>query len=149
MGSFYGTITPGTVVNADLADAAAITATKLQHQYSPVFAQANSDAESDTGRVLHVVKGATGTIVAFRAGSIVAATGNATVTIDLKNNGTSVLSGVITLDSNNTAYVVEEGTIAIPAVAAGDVLTLVIVATAGTGTLPTGLFAQAVIREDA
>jgi len=149
MGSFYGTITAGTIVNADLADAAAIVATKVQHQYSPLFAQANSAAASDTGRVLHVVKGATGTIVAFRAGSIVAAIGAATVTVDLKKNGTTVLSAVITLDSGNTAYIVEEGTISVPAVVAGDVLTLVIVATAGGGTLPTGLFAQVVIREDA
>ena len=148
MGSFYGSLTPGTVNDADLAASANLDATKMRHQYCPVFAQANSAAASDTGRVIHVVKGTTGTLVAFRAGSIVAATGNATVTVDLKKNGTTMLSAVITLDSGNTAYVLEEGTLSVTAVVAGDVLTLVIVATVGTGTLPTGLFAEVVVRED-
>ena len=149
MGSFYGSLTPGTVQDADLAASANLDPTKMRHQYCPVFAQANSAAASDTGRVIHVVKGTTGTVVAFRAGSIVAATGNATVTIDLKKNGTTMLSAVITLDSGNTAYILEEGTLSVTAVVAGDVLTLVIVATVGTGALPTGLFAEAVVREDA
>ena len=149
MGSFYGSLTPGTVQDADLAASANLDPTKMRHQYCPVFAQANSAAASDTGRVIHVVKGTTGTVVAFRAGSIVAATGNATVTIDLKKNGTTVLAAVITLDNANTAYTLEEGTLSVTAVAAGDVLTLVIVATVGTGALPTGLFAEVVVREDA
>ena len=149
MGSFYGSLTPGTVQDADLAGSANLDPTKMRHQYCAVFAQANSAAASDTGRVIHVVKGATGTVVAFRAGSIVAATGNATVTVDLKKNGTTMLSAVITLDSSNTAYVLEEATLSVTAVVAGDVLTLVIVATVGTGALPTGLFAEVVVREDA
>jgi len=149
MGSFYGSVTPGTIQDADIAASANLDPTKMRHQYCSVFAQANSAAASDTGRVIHVVKGATGTVVAFRAGSIVAATGNATVTVDLKKNGTTMLSAVITLDSSNVAYILEEGTLSVTAVVAGDVLTLVIVATVGTGALPTGLFAEVVVREDA
>jgi hypothetical protein len=149
MAYVYGTITPGSVVDADLSASANLSATKMQHQYCPLFAQANSAAASDTGRVIHVVKGATGTMVAFRAGSIVAATGNATVTIDLKKNGTTMLTAVITLDNANTAYIAEDAALSVTALAAGDVLTLVIVATVGTGVLPTGLFAEAILREDA
>ena len=148
MAEIYGNIGSGVIVDSHVAAGANISALKMQHQYAPLFAQANSAAASDTGRVIHVVKGATGTIVAFRAGSIVAATGNATVTIDLKKNGTTCLSAVITLDNANTAYVLEEGTLSVTALVAGDVLTLVIVATVGTGALPTGLFAEVVVREE-
>lgn len=146
MGSFYGSITPGTILNADIAAGAGVVATKIQHQHELTFAQPNTAATAET-KVVHVVKGATGTIVAFRAGSIVAATSTGVATVNLKKNGTTVLSAVITLDNANTAYIVEEGTISVPALAAGDVLT-VEVAVSST-VLPTGLFAQVVLREDA
>lgn len=124
-----------------------ITADKLIHQYSPGWSQPNTTATAET-RVIHVAKGP-GTIEAFRAGSIAANVGDSTVTVDLKKNGSSVLSSVITLDNSNTARVVEAGTLSgSPTVVAGDVLEVVIAISAGTGTLATGVFCQAVVREE-
>lgn len=134
--------------NAAIETAAGILATKLQHQYKPTFSQ-NGTAGSVGAQVIHIVRGATGTLVRFRAGSIVANVGAATVTVDLKKNGTTMLSAVITLDSANTAYVPEDATLAASALVADDVLSVTIVATAGGGTLATGLFVEAEIREDA
>ena len=134
------------VGDLEVGSSSPITADKLIHQYAPTFAQANTTAASET-RVIHVARGP-GTIVGFRAGSIVACAGAATITADLRKNGTTVLSAVITLDNANTARVVENGTLSgTPTVVNGDVLEVVIVATAGGGTLGTGLFAQAIIRE--
>lgn len=131
-----------TAVKAD----AGISATKLEHRFQLVAAQANTAAADET-RVIHVVYGATGSIVAFKAGSIAKAVGDAITTVDLKVNGSSVLSAVITLDSANTNRVAESGTVSTPALVAGDVLEIVIDGTIGTGTLPTGVFAQVTLTE--
>lgn len=136
------------VGNSAIAAAAGIEASKLQHQHQPVFAQPNTTATSET-RALHVCYGATGTVIAFRAGSIAINAGAATVTVDIKKNGTSILSAPITLNSSNTNRVVAAGTISTPGLVAGDLLEVVTVATAGGGTLATGVYAQAIITEAA
>ena len=79
----------------------------------------------------------------------VAALTTATVTVDLKKNGTTVLTGVITLDNGNTAYIPEAGSLGTATYGNDDVLTLVIVAAASGGTLPTGLGVTVILREDA
>ena len=141
-------ISPGTITNAHVAAGAALAADKLQHQYECPYAQPNAAATSET-RVVHLVKGAVGEVLYFRAGSIAKAVGNATVTLDLLKNGVSILSAVITLNSSNTAYIAVDAALASAALAAGDVLTVTTVATVGTGTLPTGVFAEVVLRENA
>lgn len=134
------------VTNASVVAGAGIDATKLQHQHNKTFSQPNTAATTET-KVIHVAYGA-GTVIAFRAGSIAIAVGGATVTLDLKKNGTTVLSAVITLDTGNVARVAEAGTVSVTAYAAGDVFEVVATATAGGGTLPTGLFAHAVFNEN-
>lgn len=141
------TLPSNVVANANVVAAADIDAVKLEHQYEKVLNQ-NGTAVADT-RAIHLVYGATGSVVAFKAGSVVACTGNATITVDLKKNGTTMLSAVITLDNANTAYVAEAGTLAGTVLVAGDVLTVVVAVNAGTGALGTGLFAEVVLREDA
>ena len=137
------------VTNAHIAAAAAIAATKLQHQFKKVVSQDEDTAAADDGRVIHVVHGATGTVTAFQAGSVAAATGTDTCTVDLHKDGTTILTGVITLDNANAAYTPEAGTIDSGSVVAGDVLEVIFNATAGDGTLPTGVYASMVIVEDA
>lgn len=141
-------IPAGTIVDASVSASAGIVSEKLEQQYLPLFTQPNTTAAAET-RVIHVVRGTTGTIEAFRAGSIAKNSGAAVVTVDLKKNGSSVLSAVITLDNANTNRVAEDGVIASPNVVAGDVLEVVITATAGGGTLATGVFAQACVQETA
>jgi hypothetical protein len=91
---------------------------------------------------------AAGSIVAARASSIGVAAGAATVVIDLKKNGTTILSGTITLDSGNTLRVLEAGALATPTYAAGDHFEAAITATAGGGTLPTGLLVELILDEN-
>lgn len=138
-----------TIGDANVSAISPLETTKTRRRFNKLFAQSVGSAAADmTGHVLHVVYGATGSVIAIRAGVVVAAAGNSTVTVDVKKNGTSILTGVITLDSGNTIYVVEAGSIASAGLVAGDVLTVVLDATVGSGTLPQGVFVDVVIDED-
>ena len=139
---------PAGITNAMVAAGAAIDQSKLQHQHRIVHHQPNSAATSETLPVFRCY-GTTATLIEVAVGSIAIAVGAATVTVDIKKNGTTVLSAVVTLDTGNTAYVGELASISVPGMVAGDVLTAVIVATAGGGTLPTGVYIALTIKEDA
>lgn len=106
---------------------------------------AQNGAIANATIAIHVVRGSSGTIKSFEAGSITAETGANSATVDLKKNGTTCLSSVITLDSSNTAYVPEAGTLSVTSVSDGDVLTVVV--TDSSSDL-TGLFASLSIDED-
>jgi hypothetical protein len=128
-----------------------IAATKLDHQYTPPFSQVHGVAAADERRVVHVARAA-GEVTAFWAGITQAAVGDSTVTVDLKKNGTSVLTSVITITSAKVAYEETNGAVVTTGAeeyAAGDVFEVVVDATVGTGTLPQGLYAQPVFREAA
>lgn len=139
----------GCITDTAVVAAANIAATKQEHQYSKVYAQdGNADSAADK-RCIHYAYGATGSIVAFEAGSITACTGDSTITVDLTKAGVSVLAAAIVLDNTNTARVVEAGTISTAALADGDCLEVVITVSAGTGTIGHGVFASCIIREKA
>lgn len=142
------TIPDGAIGNSQVAAGAAIDPLKLRHQHRHTFSQPNTAASSET-RVVHVVYGVTGSVVRFEAGSIVKAVGDSTVTVDLKKNGTTVLSAPITLNNASTNRGVQSATISVPALADNDVLEVTTVATIGTGTLPTGVYASLTVHEDA
>ena len=99
-----------------------LTAAKQQHQHRANYAQESGTTSATEARVMHVVKGATGSVVQFEAGSVTVCVGAATIVVDLLNNGVSILSAPITLDSGNSVRVAEAGTIASAAVVDGDVL---------------------------
>lgn len=137
----------GSIRNAGIASDAAIVATKLEHQFALTYGTSGTAASATIP--IHCAYGATGDVISIKAGSVAIAVGAATVTVDLRKNGSTILTGVITLDTGNTAYVGEAGTILTAPYVAGDTFTLVVVATAGGGTLPTGLFVTVILREDA
>lgn len=137
--SFAGAIT----LPAD----ASVETSKLQHRNHKCYAQEAATTAADESRVIHTVYGTTGTIKSFKGGCVVANIGDSTVTFDLKKNGTTVLSGVVTLNSTHSAYQVVAGSISSASVAASDVLSVTIDATVGTGTLGKGAFAELVIDE--
>lgn len=144
-------IPAGTVNNADIAADADIAASKIEHQHIDTYSQDATTAVADETKAIHVVYGATGTLINFEAGVVTIATGAGAVTVDLQlgnSTGTaSVLSAPITLDTGNTAYVVEAGTISATAVVDGDVLSVVVDETAGGGSVGAGLFATLTMRE--
>ena len=126
-----------------------ILASAMGHTHQVTYSQdAACPGAHDANVVLHVVCGTAGTVQSFMAGSISASTGNSTIAVDLKLNGTSMLSAVISLTSTEVAYEVKAGTLSTTTVAAEDVLTVVVTVTEGTGTLGAGVFAVAVIDED-
>jgi hypothetical protein len=123
-----------------------LTAEKAEHQYMPGYSQPSGSAVTSYTGPLFVARAA-GTVEEFRAGSIVACVGVATITVDLRKNGTTILTSVITLDNANTARIFEDATITTAAYVAGDWFDIVVTATAGGGTLGQGLFVQGVFRE--
>lgn len=150
------TLPNGTVDDDAVLAAAGVAATKLEHQHEITFAQANTAAASET-KIVHRAHGATGEVIAVKAGSIAKCTGDGSVTVDMVkcNSGgtTSVLTGVITLNSSSTNYVPSAGTVKADGsedLVAEDLLKIVLTASTGTaGTVGTGMFASVIVREDA
>ncbi len=130
--------------NDDVKAAAGIDASKLDHHYRAHFGQGGT--ASATTFAIHLSRG-TGTITGFRCGSVVACTGNATITVDCKKNGTTILSSPVTLDSANAAYTPEAGTVSVTSCADGDVFTVEVTVNEGTGALGTGLYAALDVDE--
>jgi len=141
----------GSVDNDGVKSAAGIAASKLEHQHQPCYSQESDTTAADEDCVLHVVYGTTGKVTAFSAGCVVANIGDSQVSVDLHKNGSSMLTAAIVIDSGDAAYAVVDGTVdpAKEDVVVDDVLEVVVSAVPGTGTLGKGVFAQAVIEEDA
>jgi hypothetical protein len=129
---------------------AGIQTNKLKHRWQDEYVQGSSTttAASDQ-KVVHVVRGTTGTLLDFKAGCITPNVGAATITVDLWKNGVTILTAVITLNNSQTArQLVAAGGFTSTALAVGDVLEAKVVATIGGGTLGIGLFALLSIDED-
>jgi hypothetical protein len=137
----------GSVSNTHVADAAAIEHTKLRHRHVLTYGQSGTAAAATVP--IHLAHAA-GTILAVSAGVIGAHVGDSTTTVDVKRQGTSILTAPIVLDSGNAARTEEAGTLdgAQDDVTAGDLLEVVVTVNAGTGTLGTGLFVNVVVSED-
>jgi hypothetical protein len=69
--------------------------------------------------------------------------------VDLKKNGTTVLSGLPTLTNADAAFAFDLGTFSSTPYVADDVFTIVVTATVGGGTVGQGLTAQLITREAA
>lgn len=137
------------VGNTQVSAASPLTVDKSVQQINCVYAQKHGAVVADdTGTFIHGALAA-GVVHSIQAWVRVIPVGAATVTVDLKKNGTTVLTAVITLDSGNVAYTVEIGAITTTAYVAGDFFEVVIDATAGGGTLPQGLGVEVVFRETA
>jgi len=141
------TIPAETIVNADVNAAAAIAHTKLEHQHRITHGQDGTVAAET--RAIFVCRGLTGEVLAVKAGCITPETGANSCTVDVKKDGTSVLTGAITLDNGNAAYTPEAGTLKTDAtedLAEDDVLTVVITTSSSDAT---GVYAVVTVREDA
>lgn len=135
------------ITNTAVSASANIAATKLQHRWRAIFNQVHGTAATAERRAVYYAY-TTGTILRVKAGSVVACVGDSTITIDVKKNGTTVLTGTIVLDNANTAYIVEAAVLSVTALVADDVLEVVQTVSAGTGTLGQGVFVAIDIDED-
>lgn len=140
------TVPDGSFGDSQMSASSPLLATKVKHQYVKVAAQVHGSAAAAERRVVHVAR-SSGEVTAFEAGIVVAAVGDSTVSVDLRKNGTTILSAPVSISSAQAAYAEVAGTISGGSYSAGDVFEVVITVTAGTGTLPQGLYADAVFRE--
>lgn len=141
------TLPASCVGNSNVQAGAGIQASKLQHVFHPVYGQPGGSASTTERKVVSVVRGATATALSFAAGVRTACSGGATLTVDLLKNGTSILTGTVSL-SSATAYSVNAGTLSSTSLVAGDVLEVSVTATAGGGTVGSGVFAVLSLAED-
>lgn len=140
----------GSVGNSSVAASAGISASKLQKRTYAHYEQVHGTAATTQRIFIHRVKGATGVINSFKCGSSVLNIGAATISVQLKKNGSNILSAATVLDTSNTAFIAEDAAgFTSTALVAGDVLEVDITATAGGGTLGQGFFCVAEIDEDA
>jgi len=143
----------GTVTNASIAALADIDYSKTQHAFPLVLSQANGSAVATETRMVHVARCA-GALLSVEAVVTTAATGNATVTIDVqKSTGaaafTELLDTVITLNSGVAAFTPEAGVVSgTNTYADGDILEFIVTATVGTGALPEGMGVTAFVYEE-
>ncbi len=151
LGAESMTIPSGAVANTHIAAAAGIDASKQEHRFAESYSQPAADTSGDEEKAVHIVYGTAGTIISFEAGSAIACVGDGQITVDLRKNGStnSLLSAAIVLDSNNTAYVAEAGTIGTPALVDGDVLHVLVSTAKTSGTVGKGVFARLLLNEDA
>ena len=133
------------VTNAKVAAAAAIAATKMEHQYKKNYGEESATGVGALVRPIHVVYGATGTLVDFSVSSVVAATGSGSVEVDLLKNGTTVLTTKAILTTTETSYETVKAVIGTTALVAGDVLEMSI--GTPTATAPKGISVDLTLRE--
>lgn len=134
------------ITNASIVNNAGIEASKIQrHECADAELFATTNLVSDAHRVLHVVRGTTGTIVGFEVVHYAtAATTAAFVVVDLQKatnatTWTSVLASPVTISSSDAAYTPRAATISAAGMEDGDIFR-VSVLTSGTSTnMPRGL----------
>lgn len=135
MARFVGTFTPdpGSIVDSHVATNAAFDADKMQHVYSAgtSFGFAIGGTPTTREEIVYVAK-QTGTIRGFHA--LLNVDGSSTsITFDLKKNGSSILSSVITVTSSTGDRVVSDGTLSSTTLAADDVLSISMTVSSSTG----------------
>lgn len=135
MARFTGNLTldGGSVVNETIASGAAIDADKMQHVYKAGTNFGFAIGATPTTREEIVFVGSTtGTIRTFNA--LLNVDGSSTsITFDLKKNGSSILTSVITITNSTGDRVVTSATISNTAVADGDVFSIAMTVSSSTG----------------
>lgn len=136
MGQINSTsITPGTIVNSDIATGAGIETSKMVHQhvFSIDFNLDDADTPVTTEMTFYLPSVAS-TIKEVKAWLV--DTGSSTnIDFDVEINGTSALTGVVNFTNSDTNQSAKSGTIATSSVTASQYLTAVMTVTSATGAL--------------
>lgn len=139
----------GAVTNEKMDSTNPADQTKVKPRHKVGWSQKFTDNAVAERRVVYRAKFG-GTLSEVAIGSAIAATGDSTATIQIRKNGTNFLTSTVVLDNGNTAFITEPGTPnSSGAYVAGDVFEVDVSAvSAGTGTLPKGLFADLCFDEN-
>lgn len=148
MARLVGTFQPdaGSFEDQHISNNTKIDADKLQHLYrvGTNFALAIGATPVAREEIVHCCEVA-GTIRQFAA--LCNETGTAaSVTFDLKKNGTSILSSVVTITNATADKAVVDGTLSSTTVAVGDVLSIALAVSTSTGMQ--GPFAWLTVEEN-
>jgi hypothetical protein len=120
----------------------ALTAAKVQHVYKALTAMGFAIGGTPTTReeVVFVASG-TGTVLFFKAGLV--ATGSSTsITFDLKKNGSSILTSVITVTNANSARQIQDASISSSSFVDEDVFSIAMTVSSSTGAQGPICFAE-------
>lgn len=123
----------GVVTNDSVNATAALAYTKLQgiHKHGTTFALALGGTPAAREEIVFVASNS-GTITAFKC--LCNDTGSsASVTFDLKKNGSSVLSGVVTITNATTDKAIQSGTLSGTTFVAGDIFSIALAVSSSTG----------------
>lgn len=145
----------GSVTNASIVASAGIAASKVIHQFQ-VGGQlvAPGTVVDDMNQLLHVVYGATATIVRAEAFiTTVASSSGSTINVDLhKSTGggafATICSGTVTFTSTYSVRVPYALTLSNASLVDGDILQAVITTPNSSAALPQGLFLSVLLYED-
>ena len=148
------TLADSCVTNAKVAAAAAIDASKVIHQYT-IDCELFGPATTITAltKLLHIVRGATGTVVAFEGITITPATGaDRTVTIDLqKSTGAgafaTILTATIGFTDDTVARTATAATLDTASLVDGDILQAVVTVAGSAGNQALGLLLTLTLQE--
>jgi hypothetical protein len=140
----------GCIDNEAVESGAEIDADKVERRITKTYAQNANAASAADRRVIHVAR-KPGVLTEVKAGVVVACLGDSTITVNVKKNGTTVLTAVVVLDNTNTAFAIESGAVSGAAddYVTGDVFDVTITVSAGTGTLGFGVFVETTFDETA
>lgn len=144
------TLPDGTVTNAMVNGSAAIAASKLEHRHVLKYSQEEDTTIASEKHGLFICRGATGENVELEACITgTACIGAATVSIEVKKNGTTILSAPLVINAGDAVGDIKTATISVSALADDDRLTIEVTATAGGGTVGKGLLVCMHVNEDA
>lgn len=137
----------GSIGDADIEAAAEIDQTKQAHRLNITYSQQVGVNGASDARVLYRCYPAGGaTILKFGAGCTTLAGAATTMTIDLRKNGTTVLTATFALDNTNTIYVQEDAPgFTSTALAQGDILTAHL--TLAGANPPQGVWVNLIVKE--
>lgn len=148
------TFSGGGIRDADIAAAAAIAATKVEHQFSIDIELAEQDTTvADIEKLAHIVRGGSAELVAFEAAIITAGAGAAdTIEVDLQkgnagNDFATLCSTVIEIDGTTAVRTPVAAVLSTTALSDGDILKVVVDQTTDT-TQAKGLVCTITLRED-
>jgi len=127
------TLEAGVVTNESIASGAAIDADKMQHTYKPGtnFGFVIGGTPTTREEIVYVASQA-GTVRGFAA--LLNETGtSSSITFDLKKNGVTMLSSVVTITNATADRAVTAGTLSVTSFAADDVLSISMAVSSSTG----------------
>ncbi len=151
-----GTLTCTKVTILGTGSANAVSATKLQHQHSVNYHQADGADVAAALMPIYICRGTTGTVVAFEAACVDApSTANEGFTVDLQKanqaatTAATILSADITITTSVADMQVMTATISTANISDGDTLFVEVGTPGTTATKGQGLICTVTIREDA